>query len=555
MKLIDSRADASRGAAKVKIVRAQRARRRMLEISKRVPACPVTIGHPSRARQCVTFLVALALTGCGGNGVLPKVDTPRIRLAGYAAGDEPRAVKIAQDILVQGGTVADAGVALALALTVTLPSRASLGGGGACLIRNGRDPSAGQPLFGGSPGIFGPGRNEDPLLTQSIEFMPRAGKEGGAIGLPALARGLYAIHAKYGKLRWAQIVVGAENMARFGAPVSRAMVHDIASARAEITGPNGKPLAEGDVLPQGELADTLGALRTRGAGDLYTGALATQYLAGTGDEIDAGALRDVTPVWQDLKGVPFGNDVAYFSATPGGALAEKLWRAVNGDVAGTTLVGRLFNRVAGGSAKEDVAKRVTTIADMTGALLPPPTASTDASPTVDGGDAATGFVVVDYRGAAMACSLTMGRLFGAGRLVTGTGILASLPVPGPRSDGLSGAALLVANENVRKVLAAFAAGGDRSGAQVMVQTALNALASPLSLDQAMATPRIYVAGTGPMLAELGLPLGQRQVTETPKLGAVNGLVCPGGLPGDDQQCAVQVDPRGAGLTATAERKR
>jgi hypothetical protein len=155
----------------------------------------------------------------------------------------------------------------------------------------------------------------------------------------------------------------------------------------------------------------------------------------------------------------------------------------------------------------------------------------------------------------MACSLTRGRLFGAGRLVTGTGILASLPVPGPRSDGLSGAALLVANENVRKVLAAFAAGGDRSGAQVMVQTALNALASPLSLDQAMATPRIYVAGTGPMLAELGLPLGQRQVTETPKLGAVNGLVCPGGLPGDDQQCAVQVDPRGAGLTATAERKR
>ena len=527
----------------------------MLEISKRVPACLVTIGHPSRARQCVTFLVALALAGCGGNGVLPKIDTPRIRLAGYAAGDEPRAVKIAQDILVQGGTVADAGVALALALTVTLPSRASLGGGGACLIRNGRDPSAGQPLFGGSAGIFGPGRNEDPLLTQSIEFMPRAGKEGGAIGLPALARGLYAIHAKYGKLRWAQIVVGAENMARFGAPVSRAMVQDIASARAEITGPNGKPLAEGDVLPQGELADTLGALRTRGAGDLYTGALATQYLAGTGDEIDAGALRDVTPAWQDLKGVPFGNDVAYFSATPGGALAEKLWRAVNGDVAGTSLVGRLFNRVGGGSAKEDVAKRVTTIADMTGALLPPPTASASEAPTADGGDAATGFVVVDYRGAAMACSLTMGRLFGAGRLVTGTGILASLPVPGPRSDGLSGAVLLVANENVRKVLAAFAAGGDRSGAQVMVQTALNALASPLSLDQAMATPRIYVSGIGPMLAEPGLPLGQRQVTETPKLGAVNGLVCPAGLPGDDQQCAVQVDPRGAGLTATAERKR
>src|SRR6266446_847942 len=155
MKLIDSWADASRGAARAKIIRAQRARRRMLDISKRVPACRVTIGHSSRARQCVTLLVALALAGCGGSGVLPRIDTPRIRLAGYAIGDEPRAVKIAQDMLVQGGTVADAGVALALALTVTLPSRASLGGGGACLIRNGRDPANDQRLFTGG-GMFGP---------------------------------------------------------------------------------------------------------------------------------------------------------------------------------------------------------------------------------------------------------------------------------------------------------------------------------------------------------------------------------------------------------------
>src|SRR5437879_12813812 len=101
MKLIDSWADASRGAARAKIIRAQRARRRMLDISKRVPACRVTIGHSSRARQCVTLLVALALAlaGCGGSGVLPRIDTPRIRLAGYAIGDEPRAVKIARDLL------------------------------------------------------------------------------------------------------------------------------------------------------------------------------------------------------------------------------------------------------------------------------------------------------------------------------------------------------------------------------------------------------------------------------------------------------------------------
>jgi len=176
-------------------------------------------------------------------------------------------------------------------------------------------------------------------------------------------------------------------------------------------------------------------------------------------------------------------------------------------------------------------------------------------PSAIGGDAATGFVVVDYRGSALACTLTMGRLFGAGRLIGQTGILGSLPVPGPSSDGISGAVLLVTNENVRKLLGAFAAGGDRSGPQSMVATALNALASPQSLEQAMTTPRLYAAGSGRILAEPGLPLGQRTVTETDQLGAVNGVACAGGLPGDDRQCAVQADPRGAGVTATAERKR
>jgi gamma-glutamyltranspeptidase/glutathione hydrolase len=497
-------------------------------------------------------LAALMLASCGANSTLPKIDTPRIRLAGYVAGDEPRAVKAAQDILAQGGTVADAGVALALTLTVTLPSRASLGGGGACLVRNGRDPTSSQPMFGGSPGIFGPGRSEEPLSTQSVEFLPSAGREGGALGLPALARGLYAIHAKYGKLRWEQIIAGAENMARFGAPVARAFVADIETVHAEITGPNGQPLAEGDILPQAELADTLAGLRTRGAGDLYIGKLAADYVAGAGGEIDAARLRDLSPAWRELKGVPFGNNIVYFPATPGGALAERLWSTAKQDPLAGSFFGRVVQSVTGGksAAGDDVPRRALAIADAAAGQLP-----AASSPTAGDGDAATGFVVVDYRGAALACTLTMGRMFGAARLIGRTGVLASLAVPGAKSDGLSGAALLVTNENVRKLFGAFAAGGDRSGPQALVETALNAFASPLSLEQAMATPRVYAAGPGVILAEPGLPLGQRQFTEVPKLASVNGIACPNGIPGDDQSCSVLADPRRNGLTATAERRR
>jgi gamma-glutamyltranspeptidase/glutathione hydrolase len=524
----------------------------MLDISKRIPACQRTIGHSGQARQCAIVLAALMLASCGASSTLPKLDAPRIRLAGYVAGDEPRAVKAAQDILAQGGTVADAGVALALTLTVTLPSRASLGGGGACLVRNGRDPTSSQPIVGASPGLFGPGRTEEPLPTQSVEFLPSAGREGGTIGLPALARGLYAIHAKYGKLRWEQIVAGAENMARFGVPVSRAFIADIEAVHAEITGPNGQPLAEGDTLPQAELADTMAGLRTRGAGDLYVGKLAADYVAGAGGEIDAARLRDLTPVWQERKGVPFGNNLVYFSATPGGALAEKLWSAASSDPMAGSFFGRVVRTVTGGkgAAGDDVPRRALAVADAAAGQLP-----AASSPTAGDGDAATGFVVVDYRGAALACTLTTGRMFGAARLIGRMGVLASLAVPGARSDGLSGAALFITNENIRKLFGAFAAGGDRSGPQALVETALNAFASPLSLEQAMATPRVYAAGPGAILAEPGLPLGSRQFTEASRLGSVNGVACPNGIPGDDQSCAVLADPRRNGLTATAERRR
>jgi gamma-glutamyltranspeptidase / glutathione hydrolase len=524
----------------------------MFDMSKRIPVFHRRIGHRRQARQCAIIAAALVLASCGATTTLPKIETPRIRLAGYAAGDEPRAVKAAQEILAQGGTVADAGVALALTLTVTLPSRASLGGGGACLIRNGRDPTSSQPLFGASPGIFGPGRSEEPLPTQSVEFLPRPGKEGGTLGLPTLARGLYSIHAKYGKLRWEQIVAGAENLARFGVPVSRAFVADIDAVHAEITGPSGKPLAEGDILPQAELADTMAGLRTRGAGDLYIGRLAADYVAGTGGEIDPERLREFSPVWQELKGVPFGNNLVYFSATPGGALAERLWTQVKGDPVTGSFFGRVVESVTGGKSAgaEEVPRRALAVADAAAGQLPTATAPSPAD-----GDAATGFVVVDYRGAALACTLTTGRMFGAARVVGHTGILASLAVPGAKSDGLSGAALFVTNENVRKLFGAFAAGGDRSGPQALVETALNAFASPLSLEQAMAMSRVAAVGPGVIVAEPGLPLGQRQFTEVSKLGSVNGVACPTGIPGDDQNCSVLADPRRNGLTATAERRR
>jgi gamma-glutamyltranspeptidase/glutathione hydrolase len=43
-----------------------------------------------------------------------------------------------------------------------------------------------------------------------------------------------------------------------------------------------------------------------------------------------------------------------------------------------------------------------------------------------------------------------------------------------------------------------------------------------------------------------------KVGATQKLGQVNAIWCPGGLPRAPESCAVEVDPRGFGLAVSAD---
>src|SRR5262244_350593 len=162
-------------------------------------------GYRLRVCQCIcAALLALAVAGCQSKRAATDIIGSVKGFAGAVVADEPRAALAARDVLTAGGSAADAAVAIYFTLAVTLPSSAGLGGGGVCLVH---EPGSERPL--------------------ALDFLPRAAADG-SIGLPGNVRGMAVLQAKYGRLKWGQLLEQAEDLAR-GSAVSRALAHDLAA--------------------------------------------------------------------------------------------------------------------------------------------------------------------------------------------------------------------------------------------------------------------------------------------------------------------------------------
>ncbi len=395
---------------------------------------------------------------------------------GGAVADEPRAVLAAREVLSRGGNAADAAVALGFMLSVTLPSRAGLGGGGGCVAYMPDRDS----VNGGVP--------------EAVVFPPVAGAGGGdrPAAVPMLPRGLFALHARYGKLPFEGLLAPAEQAARFGFPASRALVRDLQvvagplladpNARA-VFAPGGAPIGEGSQVLQPELGATIAQLRVAGVGDLYQGALARRLAEQTplaGGPLSVDALRAALPRIVPPVSVPVGDDlVAILPSPPDNGAA--------------------------------VAAAIQALQAAPGAARP---AALGGGPY----PASTTFATLDHDGNAVVCALTMDNLFGTGRIVPGTGLLlAASPraIPTPVL-----AALIAWNSNIHAFRAAVGGSGQEGAA----------LAAAFALQSTLAT-------------------GQPLPTPPPEPGRANVIACARYLPDHDGSCSWATDPRGAGLAA------
>ena len=453
-----------------------------------------------RGRHSVLALpLVLALSGCGIPGFGSDVEVGTIGYVegflGGAAADEPRAAVIARDILSAGGSAGDAAVAGFFALAVTLPSSVGLGGGGVCTAWNARIGEIQVIDFSPEPIAASRGRSRDAAIPTSV-------------------RGMFALHARYGRFRWSQLITPAENLARFGTQTSRALAQEIEaygpakqkghSLASLFNTPAGRKRAEGDPLSRLDLAAVMGQIRARGAGALYIGPLANRILEAydrAGVDMTKEELRDYSPSWVRPSVIDFGDHVMGFSPGPqtDGPLALE---AVNSLVNGV-------NFLSGGASGERNNMLMSVAGDSR------------SSGTKGGG--AAGLVTVDPEGNAIACTFTLGRAFGTGHLAPGTGI-----VIGAVRDSKSPAALsaIVANLNRRDFYAATT-GVDAGAAAGVAWTVLRTLNDKQAIREALAA-------------------------KPASHGRVLAMICPSGLPTEERDCAVSADPAGHGLAMQAE---
>lgn len=446
---------------------------------------------------------------------------------GGVVADDPRAAVIGRDVLSRGGTAADAATAIYFALSVTLPSSAGLGGGGVCLVHDAKTKS-----------------------TQSLTFLPGTPAQPGGdrpAALPSNPRGFFALHAKYGKLRWEHIVSPAEKLARFGHPMSRAFAAELKATgsaaltdpgmRALFVGTSGALLGEGDTVTQVDLAGVLSSIRAQGPGDFYAGRTAARLVDAyqrAGAAISVADLRAHTPKWGGTVRLKRGNETVHFPPAPlGSAVAAALWRGLEtGDAFANA------EKTAKAQVMAQAARAAFTTTGAAGRL---------------GNPSATTFVAADRHGSAIACAVSLNAPFGTGRIAQGTGIIpAALAGAGGRGpEALS--VMMVLNHHVNEFFYASGASGGVAAPTAMLNVAAWALLSDKNLDSAMVAERVH-HGASPDRAyyEPGLPEAMRatlgaDAQATPTLGRVTALFCPRGIPPNPEKCGAMPDSRGAGL--------
>jgi len=574
------------------------------------PGRPRERGDPYAAayRECTAYgsprsrgrrLVGLAFCFILTLAVAAHAQSPAAH--GMVVAQEARAAQIGVDVLKRGGNAVDAAVATAFALAVTFPRAGNLGGGGYMLIHlaarhedvaiDYRETAQGattREIFLGPDGKADPRKSRDSAL---------------GIGVPGTVAGLALAHARFGsgKFRLADLIAPAIALARDGFVIdadapdvtpgeARRLAQWPASARIFLKA-DGRPLAAGDRLVQGDLADTLAAIAQRGPRAFYEGAIADK-LAGSvraaGGIMTADDLKSYRPLLHTpVRGSYRGYEIVSMPpSSSGGVVLIEMLNILEGfRLAALGLDSTERLHLMAEAMQRAYADRATFLGDPATVTAPlmrlmskryaaelrrtiEPGRATPANEVRAGaasgreGANTTHFSVVDRFGNAVANTYTLNFSYGVGLVPEGTGVLlnnelddfAAAPgapnaygltggdanAPGPGKRPLSSMTPTIVLANGKPFLVTGTPGGSHI-ITALLQVISNMIDLKLPLADAVAAPRIHdqwspdevlvERGFKPDLAHALEALGHHMREIPPRTSANSIAITPLGLVG------------------------
>ena len=243
---------------------------------------------------------------------------------GVVAAGHPQTAQAAVEILLAGGNAFDAALAGMCASCATEPMLCSLGGGGHMLASSGRDAPIAYDFFVHTPLDRGSGECDFREVVCDFGTARQAFHIGlGSIATPGVVRGLFEIHRELGSMPIRDVVAPAIAYAREGVEISslhayifrvvESIFMSTEAARGIYSSPDepSRLIAEGELLRQPQLADTLEVLAIEGDDLFYRGEIAQAIARQSGEGGGSLTLQDLEhyqverhrPLAADYRGV------------------------------------------------------------------------------------------------------------------------------------------------------------------------------------------------------------------------------------------------------------
>ncbi len=302
-----------------------------------------------RRLRVPVFTVLAAIVAIGGltlpRGMLAQAATAQAPINTYNATHHPvvgrngmvssqnfLATQIGVDILRQGGNAVDAGVAVGLALAVTLPRAGNVGGGGFFLLHLAEENRTVAVDF----------RETAPAAAYSDMFFGEDGEVDNeeyrfthkSSAIPASVAGFDHLLRNYGTMSWREVAQPAIELARDGMVVWEDLAVNLArskprlsanpASRAKFYRPDGSNYEVGDLYRQPDLAWTLEQVAAGGADAFYKGEIARRIAADMAKHNGLITMEDLANYRvterEPVRGTFRGYDIAAMSAPSSGGM-------------------------------------------------------------------------------------------------------------------------------------------------------------------------------------------------------------------------------------------